>query len=681
MIDRKRFIDGRTTRLGPGRREGLTESGTGATPLPTADDPQSPSGTGLFYSMEKHEGTAIQAPCLHVAKSRAATFRLTETSTKHPDRSVWDEAVSPQVAPWPLPGAVVSFRAAGFDPDPWAYVHRDGAIGPDGPLSGVDVDLPSALGPFELPPPPDADGLHGAIGASLRIFEVAPDRVAVPLLCASYRAALGGSDFSLHLAGPTGAGKSELAALVQQHFGPRFDARNLPGSWSSTGNALESLAFVAKDAILTVDDFAPCGTTHDIARFHREADRILRAQGNRSGRHRLRPDGTLRPVKPPRGLILSTGEDVPRGQSLGARLAVVEVGPADVNWDVLTQCQRDAAAGQLAVAMSGYVQWLAGRHGELDVGLPDEIAELRREATCSGQHRRTPTIVASLALGWRYFLAFAQEVGAVTADEAGTLWDRAWAALGGMAGAQGGLLATSDPARRFCELLASAIASGQAHVAGPAGDPPEDHGPKAFGWHLRTVGTGQHTRQEWHPQGPLVGWAAADDLYLDPDAAFKAAQAMAGGTGEGISVGATTLHKRLRQGGHLASVDAQRGKLTVRRTLGGARRRVLHLRVSSVLAPEGAQSAQWIHDPAPRPGNADVAPESWADSSEGAKKPAHGIGPQDTESAHKEPASHPQETASGPNGPIGPLSQTTYPQDVSNGPADGQSCEREVVRL
>src|SRR6185436_13476176 len=111
-----------------------------------------------------------------------------------------------------------------------------------------------------------------------------------------------------------------LAALAQQHYGAGMDSRHLPASWSSTGNSLEGLAFAAADALLVVDDFAPGGTTADVARMHREADRLLRAQGNRSGRMRMRADATLRPPKPPRGIILSTGEDVPRGQSLRARL-------------------------------------------------------------------------------------------------------------------------------------------------------------------------------------------------------------------------------------------------------------------------------------------------------------------------------------------------------------------------
>ena len=48
--------------------------------------------------------------------------------------------------------------------------------------------------------------------------------------------------------------KTELAALAQQHFGPGMDARHLPASWSSTGNAIEGLAFAAKDALLASRD-------------------------------------------------------------------------------------------------------------------------------------------------------------------------------------------------------------------------------------------------------------------------------------------------------------------------------------------------------------------------------------------------------------------------------------------
>jgi hypothetical protein len=43
-------------------------------------------------------------------------------------------------------------------------------------------------------------------------------------------------------------------------------------------------------------------------------------------------------------LIVSTGEDLPPGHSVLARVLVVEVCRGDVNREVLTDCQRDAAA-------------------------------------------------------------------------------------------------------------------------------------------------------------------------------------------------------------------------------------------------------------------------------------------------------------------------------------------------
>src|SRR5262249_34850875 len=177
---------------------------------------------------------------------------------------------------------------------------------------------------------PAAASLQTAVRASLGLLRLGPDRIVLPVLAAVYRAALGDSDFGLHLSGPTGCFKSELAALAQQHYGAGMDARNLPANWASTGNALEGLAFTAKDALLVVDDFAPQGSSADVQRYHREADRLLRGQGNRAGRQRMRADGSLRPEKPPRGLVLSTGEDVPRGQSLRARLLTLEVSPGDL---------------------------------------------------------------------------------------------------------------------------------------------------------------------------------------------------------------------------------------------------------------------------------------------------------------------------------------------------------------
>ena len=145
----------------------------------------------------------------------------------------------------------------------WVYFHAGGAIGPAEELPDIDVHLPGSLSTFVLPEPPSGEELIKAIHASLSFLEVAPDVVTLPLYAAIWRSPLAAADFSEHLTGSTGEGKSELVALCQQHYGPALDSRNLPGSWSSTENALEDLAFLAKDTLLVIDDFAPSGSQGD----------------------------------------------------------------------------------------------------------------------------------------------------------------------------------------------------------------------------------------------------------------------------------------------------------------------------------------------------------------------------------------------------------------------------------
>ena len=262
----------------------------------------------------------------------------------------------------------VGWRKVG---DAWVYLHAGGAIGADDLADDLPVSLPEPMAAYHLPAPSEGSDLQHAIRASLGMLQLGPERATFSILSGVYRAVLGDTDFGLHMAGPTGCFKSEVAALAQQHFGPGMDARHLPANWSSTGNALEALAFTAKDALLVVDDFCPTGSAADVQRYHREADRLFRGQGNRAGRQRMRADASLRPSKPPRGLTLSTGEDTPRGQSLRARMFVLEVSPGDfgplppIPHPTLSACQRDAAAGKYAAALAGGLRRAHVRKGEI----------------------------------------------------------------------------------------------------------------------------------------------------------------------------------------------------------------------------------------------------------------------------------------------------------------------------
>jgi len=153
-----------------------------------------------------------------------------------------------------------------------------------------------------------------------------------------------------------------------------------------------------------------------------------------------------------------------------------------------------------------------------------QINELRQKAAVSGMHRRTPDIVASLAVGMKYFLAFAQEAGVLDANHADALWQRCWSALGQMALKQDAYHKASEPTRRFIELLTSAMASGRAHLADAKGTVPAES-PEAWGWRYKAIGSSY----EWQPQGDRVGWIDGGTVHLDPEASYRSAQAMVAG--------------------------------------------------------------------------------------------------------------------------------------------------------
>jgi hypothetical protein len=164
---------------------------------------------------------------------------------------------------------------------------------------------------------------------------------------------------------------------------------------------LEQLAFEAKDLLLVVDDFAPYGSAQEVQQLHATADRLFRGVGNQSGRQRLTTELTLRPTKPPRALVLATGEDPARGHSLRARVVALELEVGDIDWLQMSHCQQDAAAGQYASAMASFIAWVAPHRAALQQRLLDAMQAARHTAAQSSgagaDHHAPRTICAN----WR----------------------------------------------------------------------------------------------------------------------------------------------------------------------------------------------------------------------------------------------------------------------------------------
>lgn len=466
------------------------------------------------------------------------------------------------------------------------FIHAGGAITRDGATADLEVDFDGKLRDFRLPAPIEGEALAGAVRASLRILRLAPPRVTYPLFAAIWRAPLGPCNVSVFLSGKTQAGKSQLAALAQQHFGPAMHSENLPAGWTDTANALEAKLFFARHILTVIDDFNPQGADSDIRAAHKLADRVMRSQGNGASRGRMGADLKLRAARPPRGMVLATGEVTPDGHSLRARMVILSLGRGDVRFDLLSESQAAAAGGEFAAAMAAYLQWLAPRIARIDEELARELAEFRASKLFPAVSMRAPDNLAQLAIGFRMFLRFARERAGLSPTQAEVLEREALAAFQYVISEQDRQQAMADPVVVFEEMLRSALAAGRAHAAAVDALAPDQ--PHRWGWREEQV-PGQISTI-LRPMGELIGWVDGEDLYLEPNAAYAVAKLQAQRQGLNIAVGAKALARQLRDAGRLASVEPGQDSHLVRRVIQGVRRRVMHF-AAEQMAPVGADAA------------------------------------------------------------------------------------------
>ena len=482
--------------------------------------------------------------------------------------------------------------------DDWVFLHAGGALGARRPQLETRVSLPRELSRYHLPDIVE-NTLRADVAASLGLRRVGPAHITMPGLAAVYRAVIGGSDMSLHYQGLTGVFKSEWIALLQQHYGPSMDARHIPAAWSATENRLELLASLAKDVLLVIDDFVlPANATaQDRARLMAKADRVLRAQGNNSARGRLRADLTMRPDRPPRGLIGSTGEETPAGASLRARMAVSEVRTDDINEEELTIAQRQAAAGVYARAMAGFIRWLAPQLDKVQAEFKAMREERRHQFEIS--HKRSADVFAQLSAAWTILLRFAREIGAVREPECSTIEAEVGKAMEELIAEQKELQASADPIARFRDLVMAALVAGKAHVANAntmhtGHCKPDD--PEKWGWRLK--------QDVWQPQGDCIGWVDKAGLYLQLEVAFEIARKMGGGD---FSVSSETLLRRMADRKLLLTIHNRGGRrrLKVRKTIAGVRQSVMHVShtITEPLARESGPSGPSDPEPQKMPPN------------------------------------------------------------------------------
>ncbi|MGX2031926.1 cell wall-binding protein [Methylocaldum gracile] len=463
----------------------------------------------------------------------------------------------------------------------WVYLHGGGAITADGHRDDLEVDVGSGhMSRYRFAA--DAGDLRADIRASLRLLAVAPDYPALGavMLAAVYRAPLGAAapcDHGAFIAGPTGSRKSEVAGVALAHFGRGFDARHFPANFADTENDLEAKSFAAKDALYAVDDFLPAGSATDVARIHAKADRLFRGAGNQSGRGRRTADLRQRPAYYPRGLVVATGEDIPRGHSLRARMAILEVGRLTIDNAVLGDLQGAARSGELERAMAGYIRWLAGDMADWVTAAPGYLRALRERAIADGVgacHPRAADIYASLALGLDLARQYAVDAGALADDEAAEMFAAAETAIRVAVAAQGDLQSEQDEVTQFIGLLRSALTAGACHLCDVTTQGAPTERPNFWGW--RVVPGADGGPDIDRALGGRIGWVDAVRVYLDGPAAYAAVQGMARSMGGHVATTEATIWRRLHDRGLLAETTKEAGKLRLapQRRIGGVKRRV-----------------------------------------------------------------------------------------------------------
>lgn len=475
--------------------------------------------------------------------------------------------------------------------------HPIGPLGPLGPLPETRVELPGRLAACALPPPPTNDALRDAAAAMVEGLDVADVQVSYPLLLGACRATLGETDFGLYLEGTTGHRKTAVAAVFQAFFGHAFDARNLPGNWSSTANALEELLFAAKDTVVVIDDFV-YSHPNERAAMEAKADRLFRGAANHSGRNRLNANLEQRPDHPPRAFPIATGELLPGNVSLRARMLVLSIGPGTVNLCHLSRLQKAAAEGRLALAMAGLLQWLAPQLDSIRAQLRDRTDALRNDLLAEGWHGRTTTAIAELLVTAEIVGDYLVHARALSPSERDAFVADARTALVQVGSLQGQAQLEVDPVDRYFVLLASLLASGRVHLCCSTkdGQPPANF-ESACGWSLSSNSPAM--LGVWSARGQKAGWLSpTGDVFLLPSVADAAIQQLAREQGEAITLG-VSLRKRLDERGKLASTETRGSvrRLTVRRSIGAARHEVVHVQAEALwpAAPSPQEVAQVAH--------------------------------------------------------------------------------------
>lgn len=424
------------------------------------------------------------------------------------------------------------------------YLTGSGGLGAD----NVEVELGGRLDLYSLPTDLSATDPVGAMKTSISFMDFGRPDVMTAIWSTMYLAPLTellNPAFTLWLHGHSGSFKSVISALALCHFGT-FTHLTLPTSWEYTANRLGREMFVLKDIPLVIDDWSPGATMAAQRDMENKVAIVVRAQGNRQGRGRLNADSSARKDFTPRGLVVTSGEQLPGGESITARLLILDMEPGDIQKAQLDIAQIEAPL--YSYAMASYILAISNKWGDIVKVLPEKWIEYRDKGLAEGLHLRLPATVAWLYLALEAGLVHAHQIGAIKKPELKERLNSGWNNLLVLASRQGARVNEERAANRFVEAFRTLLTQERIVLIDTQYCQVSD---------IRDY-ISQKSRS-LKPHENFVGWEDDEYYCLIPKAAYAAVSEFYSRSGTPFTFKASAVWRDLRQ---LGMTECEKGRDT-----------------------------------------------------------------------------------------------------------------------
>jgi hypothetical protein len=384
------------------------------------------------------------------------------------------------------------------------FLHGGGALGANGPKNDAHVELDNSLARYALPKPLEGPDLQAAFESSLKIMDLGNPQTTVAVWLSPFRAVIEKSEFSVFINGEYQSGKTELAMIACGHHGSTLDGKNVLERFVSSTQGIQLSLYLAKDVIGVVDDFKPTGNRKQIHEAMAKIDEILRCTYGTKSRSTITSDRKKRVTGwMPRGLTIITAENLPNITSGISRTFVVDWRKGEIDWNVMTQLQKDRELGLHSGLMASFIRWMAKDRAKVIEARKKAFDAAWEELRNAPGLNRSAQVVMDLWSAWPIFEAFALEHGLADAARLEALGAKIKQAMRAATESQAEHRKESDPVEAFKVALVSALSAGDAYLDHAEPGPLPEQWTSFCGWR---DGKGQGKRLGYFHPGKAEVW-------------------------------------------------------------------------------------------------------------------------------------------------------------------------------